>query len=461
MFFREESTGTAWTLKQDPVHPIQSTTPTEPLSLLTQAYPECTEQKLTAEATEEVAPPAPRVGGGGGGETSNVLRQLAEPDFLPLDSSDDPRVPIGMVTETTVPSPNTFPTHDPRRTGIDEPGDHGPSDERSHSTLHNWFRVYFLVPKKDGGWHPVINLKMLNSYIVTQHFKMETISNMKDVIKQGDWLGKIDLKDTYLTIPVHPPDQKYLKFMEETGLPIHFFTLRSVNCTESLLEGDATSDGSAEGERGTDDPVPGRCPSTFRVEGEALLPHADGGYCTRRSTVPIEQEEVPTDPLPGNKVPGVHVQLGQPVPHPARGESQEIKKECRRLLNSLYTSGGDLAHLISLLSSTTAAEPGGHLQRRQLRNRVHCRRRVSHGFEVMGGPSRSPQRPADNAPLSRIGALCQQERRNSFEGPITQMWYPLLLEMLVDEPVILPQNHTLLSNPHKSTHPCWPRRVCT
>ena len=31
----------------------------------------------------------------------------------------------------------------------------------------------FLVPKKDGGQRPVINLKSLNCFVQTQHFKME------------------------------------------------------------------------------------------------------------------------------------------------------------------------------------------------------------------------------------------------------------------------------------------------
>ena len=300
----------------------------------------------------------------------------------------------------------------------------------AHSTTGSgFFSSIFLVPKKDGGWRPVINLKMLNSYIVTQHFKMETISSLKDVIKQGDWLGKIDLKDAYLTIPVHPPDQKYLIHVEGTGLPIHLFTLRSVDRTESLLEGDATSDGSAEGERGTDDPVPGRYPSTFRVEGEALFPHTDSGYSTRRSRLPIEQEEVSADPLPGNRVLGVHGQLGQPVTHPARRESQENQgvpkiakltsylreKSCSPDRPTQLNYGRSSSCPPLLQGSTAVEKSGGHPQRRQLRNRVHCGCRVSHRFEVVGGPFGSLQRPTNNAPFSRIGdrVRCLNQRMGS------------------------------------------------
>lgn len=46
----------------------------------------------------------------------------------------------------------------------------------------------FLVPKKDGGQRPVINLKALNQFVQTQHFKMEGIHTLKDILKPGDWL---------------------------------------------------------------------------------------------------------------------------------------------------------------------------------------------------------------------------------------------------------------------------------
>ena len=76
-----------------------------------------------------------------------------------------------------------------------------------------FFSSIFLVPKKDGGWRPIINLKDLNQYLQVQHFKMETNSCLKDVVRKDEWFGKIDLKDAYLTVLIHGPDQKYLKFM--------------------------------------------------------------------------------------------------------------------------------------------------------------------------------------------------------------------------------------------------------
>ena len=70
----------------------------------------------------------------------------------------------------------------------------------------------FLVPKSDGSWRPVINLKSLNKYVIARHFKMESIRTAKGLMQTGDWLVKLDLKDAYFSVPIHPSSQKFLKF---------------------------------------------------------------------------------------------------------------------------------------------------------------------------------------------------------------------------------------------------------
>ena len=65
-------------------------------------------------------------------------------------------------------------------------------------------------PKIDGGWRPIINLKSLNSYLFTPHFKLENIQSLKDVLLQNDFMVKVDLKDAYLTVPMHHSAYKYL-----------------------------------------------------------------------------------------------------------------------------------------------------------------------------------------------------------------------------------------------------------
>ena len=71
----------------------------------------------------------------------------------------------------------------------------------------------FVVPKKDGGNRPVVNLKPLNQFLGYKHFKMEGIHMLRDLLEKGDFLVKIDLKDAYLTVPIWKDHQKYLRFL--------------------------------------------------------------------------------------------------------------------------------------------------------------------------------------------------------------------------------------------------------
>ncbi len=60
---------------------------------------------------------------------------------------------------------------------------------------------------------PRINLKALNQYVQTYHFKIEGLQTLKDLIKPGDWLAMVDLKDAYFVISIDPSYRKYLRFV--------------------------------------------------------------------------------------------------------------------------------------------------------------------------------------------------------------------------------------------------------
>lgn len=80
------------------------------------------------------------------------------------------------------------------------------------STSTGFFSPIFVVPKKDGGWRPVVNLKGLNNFLRIDHFKMESIASLRDVVQREDYMGRLDLKDAYLSVPISKKCWGYLRF---------------------------------------------------------------------------------------------------------------------------------------------------------------------------------------------------------------------------------------------------------
>ena len=93
-----------------------------------------------------------------------------------------------------------------------------------------WISSIFIIPKKDGSWRPIINLRGLNSFVDNQHFKMENLVGVKDSLLTGDFMAKIDMQDAYFGIPIHPEHQKFLGF-EAAGKHFCFTALPFGLCT--------------------------------------------------------------------------------------------------------------------------------------------------------------------------------------------------------------------------------------
>ena len=70
----------------------------------------------------------------------------------------------------------------------------------------------FLVPKKNGKLRLTIDLSVLNHFVYTETFKMETQRKMRKAIQLNDWAFSLDLTDAYLHIPIHHRSCKCLRF---------------------------------------------------------------------------------------------------------------------------------------------------------------------------------------------------------------------------------------------------------
>ncbi|MCG8035213.1 MAG: hypothetical protein JAZ03_23955 [Candidatus Thiodiazotropha taylori] len=75
-----------------------------------------------------------------------------------------------------------------------------------------FYSTFFLVPKKSGELRPVINLRPLNRYLKKQHFKMDSLSSVLNLVQQGDWAISLDMKDAYMHIPIFKKHKQFLRF---------------------------------------------------------------------------------------------------------------------------------------------------------------------------------------------------------------------------------------------------------
>ena len=70
----------------------------------------------------------------------------------------------------------------------------------------------FFRSKSDGTSRLILNLKTLNEFLEYNHFKMETVHSVADLIQSHCYMTSIDLKDAYYSVKISEEDSKYLKF---------------------------------------------------------------------------------------------------------------------------------------------------------------------------------------------------------------------------------------------------------
>ncbi|KAL0196189.1 hypothetical protein M9458_009761, partial [Cirrhinus mrigala] len=81
-----------------------------------------------------------------------------------------------------------------------------------HDRESGFYSRYFIVPKKDGGLRPILDLRLLNRSVMRLKFKMLTIKQVVSQIRSEDWFVTIDLKDAYFHVSILPQHRKFLRF---------------------------------------------------------------------------------------------------------------------------------------------------------------------------------------------------------------------------------------------------------
>ena len=73
----------------------------------------------------------------------------------------------------------------------------------------------FLLPKKDGTFRPILNLKSFNEFVTHHHFKMDFLQAIIKLVTPNCFMASVDMTDAYYSIPVKNEERKYLRFRWE------------------------------------------------------------------------------------------------------------------------------------------------------------------------------------------------------------------------------------------------------
>lgn len=76
----------------------------------------------------------------------------------------------------------------------------------------------FLAPKPNGDKRFILNLKCLNKFITTSHFKLEDIRTATKLLSAKCVMIKIDLKEAYFSVSIHKNYRQYLRFQWQNKL---------------------------------------------------------------------------------------------------------------------------------------------------------------------------------------------------------------------------------------------------
>ncbi len=98
-----------------------------------------------------------------------------------------------------------------------------------------FYSRYFLVPKKDGGLRPILDLRRLNHALMRRPFRMITLKQILSQIRTGDWFCSLDLKDAYFHIQIAPHHRRFLRFAFE-GVAYQYTVLPfGLSCMDAAL----------------------------------------------------------------------------------------------------------------------------------------------------------------------------------------------------------------------------------
>uniref|UniRef100_A0A6I8RCF9 Tyr recombinase domain-containing protein n=1 Tax=Xenopus tropicalis TaxID=8364 RepID=A0A6I8RCF9_XENTR len=146
-----------------------------------------------------------------------------------------------------------------------------------YDKFRGFYSNLFIVPKKDGSFRPVLDLKHLNVFIRSSRFKMESLRSVIATMNPNEFLVALDIKDAYLHVPIFPPHWKFLRFairnnhFQFTALPF-----RTHLSPQDIYQNHVGSRSLAEIQRSLHHSLPGRPTAQSTLSPSSHIPALSG-----------------------------------------------------------------------------------------------------------------------------------------------------------------------------------------
>lgn len=177
----------------------------------------------------------------------------------------------------------------------------------------------FLVPKKDGGARPVINLRALNHFISSQHFKMEGVHLLKNLIQSGGPQG-------CLFYSTHPSDSPKVPkvHMEARDLSIHMPPVRPQFSPTSIHQAHETGEWLSSKQKSKECGVYRRHTADSTISRTPQTTHTCNLEFVSSTRVPSKLPKVPADPYSEHNIPKAEI---VPFPGPSPNPNPNCKQQ--------------------------------------------------------------------------------------------------------------------------------------
>ncbi|KAG0844892.1 hypothetical protein G6F29_001721 [Rhizopus arrhizus] len=139
--------------------------------------------------------------------TTTILSTMEKDNFTSLATLSCTRGLQDTIQQNTATVENPTVTLEPNRTTSKI------SPDQNTDYLSNFFTIQ--EPNKR---RPILDCQKINQFIQCHHFKMEGVPALRELMEKNDYMCKLDLKDAYVVVGLHPQSRKYLTFMNQ-GVP--------------------------------------------------------------------------------------------------------------------------------------------------------------------------------------------------------------------------------------------------